>query len=72
MFLIDAVAPGDPVLGQVDTFATFGAIVGIALTALFVMGMAERRDKTVARMGIDSVAVLVVYVAALVVLFFLR
>lgn len=72
VFVIDAVAPGDPVLGQVDTFAAFGALVGIALTALFVIGMAERRDKTVARIGLDSAAVLVVYAASLVILYFLR
>ncbi len=34
--------------------------------------MAERGDKTVFRMGLDSVAVLVCYFAGLVVLFFLR
>ncbi|GLQ55345.1 sodium:calcium antiporter [Devosia nitrariae] len=72
LFLVDAAAPGDPVLGQVDTFAVFGALVGIALTALFIIGMAERRDKTVTRMGIDSLAVLFVYAVSLVILYFLR
>jgi len=72
IFVIDAVAPGEPVLAQAGTFDAFGALLGIAVTVLFVIGMAERRDKTVLRMGLDSLAVLFCYAAGLVVLFFLR
>lgn len=72
IFVLDLVASGEPVLNQVGTFATFGALLGIALTALFVIGMAERGDKTVWRMGLDSAAVLVCYALGLGVLFFLR
>ena len=36
---------------------------------MFVAGVAERRDRTIVRMGIDSVGVLVTY---LVILYFLR
>lgn len=72
IFVVDLVAQGDPVLSQAGTFDAFGALLGIAVTALFVIGMAERGDKTVFRMGLDSVAVLVCYLAGLVVLFFLR
>ncbi|MEQ9637783.1 MAG: sodium:calcium antiporter [Devosia marina] len=72
IFVVDAVAQGEPVLSQAGTFDTFGALLGIAVTTLFVIGMAERRDKTVFRMGLDSLAVLLCYAAGLVVLFFLR
>lgn len=72
IFVIDAVAPGEPVLAQAGTFDAFGALLGIAVTVLFLIGMAERRDKTVLRMGLDSLAVLICYAAGLVVLFFLR
>ncbi|WMT88500.1 sodium:calcium antiporter [Pelagibacterium sp. 26DY04] len=72
VFVIDLVATGEPVLSQVDTFATFGALLGIAVTALFIIGMAERGDKTIFRMGLDSAAVLLCYAAGLVVMFFLR
>lgn len=71
IFVIDAVAPGEPVLSQAGTFAAFGALLGIAVTALFVIGIAERGDKTVLRMGLDSLAVLVCYGAGLVILFML-
>ena len=72
IFVIDAVAQGEPILAQAGTFDAFGALLGIAVTALFVIGMAERGDKTVLRMGLDSLAVLICYGAGLVVLFFLR
>jgi len=72
IFVVDAVAQGEPVLSQAGTFDAFGALLGIAVTALFVIGMAERGDKTVLRMGLDSMAVLICYGAGLVILFFLR
>ncbi|GHA38710.1 hypothetical protein GCM10007989_38070 [Devosia pacifica] len=72
IFVVDAVAQGEPVLSQAGTFGAFGALLGIAVTTLFVIGMAERRDKTVFRMGLDSLAVLICYAVGLVVLFFLR
>ncbi|UYQ74147.1 sodium:calcium antiporter [Pelagibacterium flavum] len=72
VFVVDLVAQGEPVLSQADTFTIFGTLLGIAVTSLFVIGMAERQDKTVLRMGLDSAAVFVCYAAGLVVMFFLR
>jgi cation:H+ antiporter len=60
------------VLAQVGPFSIFGAALGIAMTAVFVAGLAERRDRTVFRMGIDSVAVLVIYFGGLGLLYSLR
>lgn len=72
LFVVDAVALGEPVFNTVDSFAVVGALLGIIVTALFLAGLAERRDKTVFRMGVDSVAVLVVYSAGLIFLFTMR
>lgn len=72
IFVIDLAGTEEPILNQTGAFGVFGALLGIALTALFVIGMAERGDKTILRMGVDSAAVLVCYFAGLVVLFFLR
>lgn len=72
IFLVDAVSAGDPVLNRVGSFSVFGALLGIAVTSLFMAGLAERRDRTVWRMGIDSIAVLVVYSVGLVLLYSLR
>lgn len=72
ILVIDLVGAGEPILNQVGAFSIFGALLGIVLTALFVIGMAERGDKTILRMGYDSAAVLVCYSAGLIVLFSLR
>jgi cation:H+ antiporter len=69
---IDILSPGAPVLSVVGRFAALGALIGVVVTALFVMGLAERKDRTVWRMGTDSLAVLVVYVGGMIMLFSLR
>ncbi|SFO01393.1 cation:H+ antiporter [Nitrosospira briensis] len=72
IFVIDLIGTGEPILNQTGTFGVFGALLGIALTALYIIGMAERGDQTILRMGLDSAAVLVCYFAGLIVLYFLR
>ncbi len=72
LFVIDAVAGGEPVLNSAGRFSTFAAIIGITVTMMFVAGVAERRDRTILRMGIDSAGVLVTYLGGLVILYFLR
>jgi cation:H+ antiporter len=70
--LVDALHPGDPVLAAAGRFAAFGALLAIVLTAVFLVGMIERRDRTVFRMGIDSLIALACYAGGLVVLYQLR
>jgi len=72
LFVVDAVAGGEPVLNAAGRFSTFAAIIGITVTMMFVAGVAERRDRTMLRMGIDSAGVLVTYLGGLVILYFLR
>jgi cation:H+ antiporter len=72
IFIVDAVHPGPPVLVAAGSFAAFGALIAIVLTGLFVAGMIERRDRTVFRMGIDSLTAICVYAAGVVVLYQLR
>jgi cation:H+ antiporter len=61
-----------PVLNTLGAFSTFAVLLAILVTALFVAGLAERRDRTVLRMGIDSIAVLVCYVGGVAILYTLR
>lgn len=70
--LVDALSPGRPVLVEVGAFAGFGALMAIVLTALFLAGMIERRDRTVLRMGFDSLAALACYAGGVAVLYQLR
>jgi cation:H+ antiporter len=72
LVLVDAIHPGKPVLPEAGRFAAFGALLALMLTATFLVGMLERRDRTVLRMGIDSAVVLLAYFAGVVVLYGLR
>ncbi len=72
LFVVDAVYRGGPVLNEVGRFSGFAALLGIALITMFMVGLIERRDKTVLRMGIDSLAALLIYFGGLVVLYRLR
>lgn len=72
LFLIDALYAGGPVLGEVGRFAAFAALLAMVLTALFLAGMIERHDRTVMRMGFDSLAALAVYVGGIALLYQLR
>lgn len=67
--LVDALHPGGPVLLDVGPSAGIAALLALVLTAVFVAGMIERRDRTVARMGIDSLVALLVYAAGLSLLY---
>jgi cation:H+ antiporter len=70
--LVDVLHPGPPVMLEAGRFAGFAALLALALTALFILGMLERRNRTVLRMGFDSIAVLAAYAGGVVVLYGLR
>jgi cation:H+ antiporter len=72
IFLVDVFSTGGPVLNQVDRFAVFGALLAIVLTAIFQAGLAERRDRSLLKMGYDSLLVIVVYVGGVILLYGLR
>lgn len=72
IFLIDAVYGGGPVVNEQGDFAAVGAVLGIAVTLIYAAGLIERRDKAVARLGIDSWAVIVVYLGGVAALYALR
>jgi cation:H+ antiporter len=52
--------------------ALFLGALGIVVTCLYLWGLLERRDKTVLGMGIDSAAVLVLYVGGMIIFSFIR
>lgn len=72
IFLVDAVYQGPPVLGELGAFSVFAALAGTMTTIVYVVGLLERRDRTVARIGVDSIVVLLVYLGGLAVLYRLR
>lgn len=70
--MIDAVYPDGPVLNQVGRFSSFAALLGIVVTTLYIAGLVERRDRTILRMGYDSLAVLLIYLGGIFLLYRLR
>lgn len=69
--LADVVYREGPILAAIDNSSLFATAIGMVVTCLYVLGLLERRDRTVLRMGYDSVAVLVAYTVGLVGLYFL-
>ena len=67
--LVDALDGGGLVLRQVDRSSMTAALIAVLLTILYLIGLVERRDKSFLRMGYDSIAVLVVYVAGMAAIF---
>lgn len=72
LFGVDLLFAGAPVLSEVGRFAGFSALLASVLIGVYLIGMLERRDRTIARMGYDSVGVIVLYVAGVGILWQLR
>jgi cation:H+ antiporter len=66
--LVDWLHPGGPVLLEAGPSAAFGALLALSLTGVFLIGLLERRDRTIFRMGWDSFAVIIAYCGGLVIL----
>lgn len=61
IFLADAVYAGDPVLSLSGSFEVIGAILAVLLTGIFIIGLIERRNISILRMGPDSLAALLLF-----------
>lgn len=72
VFVADLLDPGEPVLSRVGAFSVMGALLAIVVTALFQAGLAERRDRSLFRLGYDSILVVVAYAGGVVLLYMLR
>jgi len=69
LFIADLSYGGGPVLSEAGAFEAVAGLLALLLTGVFVLGLLERRDRTVLRMGYDSLAALVLYAAGLAVLY---
>jgi cation:H+ antiporter len=72
LFLNDLAFRQGPILETVDRSASFAATMGIVVTVVYLAGLIIRRHRVVLRMGIDSLAVLLLYALTLLGLFALR
>lgn len=69
LLLADVVYLGGPVLDQGGDFAIGVCLLAIILTAVTLAGLIERRRVVVARVGLDSLLVVVIYLAGLALLY---
>jgi cation:H+ antiporter len=68
ILLGDAVFSGGPLINELSRFETVSALLGALLTGVFLVGLLERRNPTVMKMGWDSLAVLVLFAGGLAML----
>jgi cation:H+ antiporter len=69
IFLIDVVYVGDPVLNHASSFEIVASLLAIAMMGILMMGLLERRDRTILGMGYDSIALIGVFLGGLLLLF---
>lgn len=69
IFFVDVLYSGPPVMEEIGRAPTFAGVLGIVLTAIYLIGMIERRDRTIFRMGYDSLLVLLGYAGGVVLLY---
>ena len=60
------------ILSQAGRFEMVAALLGIILTCVYIIGLLERENRTVLRMGYDSIAAFVIYSIGLATLFTLE
>lgn len=70
--VVDALHDGGPILAEAGRFAAFAGLLAAAMTVVFLIGMVERRNRSILRMGVDSVTALALYVGGVVMLYGLR
>ncbi|MGE0592372.1 MAG: sodium:calcium antiporter [Vicinamibacterales bacterium] len=70
--LADVTFRDGAILAATERSGMFAGSLGLVVTGVLLLGLLQRRDRTVARMGIDSLAILWIYGLGLVGLYFLR
>jgi cation:H+ antiporter len=69
IFLADVVYTGEPVLNYAGRFEIVAALLGILMTGILLLGLLERRDRTILRMGYDSAALIAVFLGGVGILY---
>jgi len=69
IFLLDVLFIGDPVLNYAGRFEIAASLLGIVMMGILLLGLLERRDRTVFKMGYDSAALIVVFLGGVIVLY---
>ncbi|HEY0873871.1 MAG TPA: hypothetical protein VGD94_10395 [Vicinamibacterales bacterium] len=65
ILLSDLCFAGGPVINELGRFEVLSALLGATVTGVLVIGLLERRNPTVMRMGYDSLAIIVLFFCGL-------
>jgi cation:H+ antiporter len=65
LFLMAAIIGGDTILPNLKSSDIYLTIVGMVLTSVYLVGMLFHSKKQYFRMGIDSIIVLILYIASI-------
>ncbi|MFW2830797.1 sodium:calcium antiporter [Sphingomonas sp. ID0503] len=68
LLMADALASGEPVLGSAGTFEALGALLALLMTGCFTVGLLERKNRAIWRMGYDAVAAVLLFCGGMVVM----
>lgn len=71
LLLVDGLYTEGPVLAELGAFTVVAACLAALLCAVLVVGLVERRDRTILRIGYDSAAMIGLYALGLVALYLL-
>jgi cation:H+ antiporter len=69
ILLADGVFTGGPVINELSRFESVSALLGAVLIGVFLIGLLERRNPTVMKMGWDSLAVMLLFAGGLALLY---
>lgn len=72
LFLADAFYRDGAILAAADSSAHFNVAAGIAVTAIYLIGLLNRRNKTFMGMGYDSILVAICFIVTILVSYHLR
>lgn len=72
LFIADIIFTQGLIMNRIQNFSIIGAVIGIAITSIFLMGIITKPRKHMANLGLDSIAVLLIYFAGLFLLYTMR
>jgi cation:H+ antiporter len=72
LLLADLFYAGQPVLNAAGRFEAVAPLLGLVPTAIFVIGLLEKRNRTIPHMGYDALAATLVFAEGLVLLSFIQ
>lgn len=72
ILVADLVFTGGPVINELGRFETVSALLGAVLIGIFFVGLLERRNAAILRMGYDALLVMIVFVLGVALLTGLR